>query len=78
MNIQRRASLFRNGRNQAVRIPKEFEFAEDEVLISKDGARLVIEAVPRDLTLGEWLATLEPSDVEWPEIEDPHPEPVDI
>ena len=33
---EREASLFRNGRSQAVRIPKEFEFDGDKVLISKD------------------------------------------
>lgn len=32
----RTASLFRNGRSQAVRIPKEFEFEGEEVLISRD------------------------------------------
>jgi antitoxin VapB len=78
MNLQRKASLFRNGRSQAVRIPKEFEFAGDEVMISKDGARLVIEAVAPAITFGEWLATLEPSDVEWPVIDDLLPEPVEL
>ena len=35
----RTASLFRNGRSQAVRIPKEFEFEGDEVFVrrNKDG-----------------------------------------
>ncbi|HEU4987370.1 MAG TPA: AbrB/MazE/SpoVT family DNA-binding domain-containing protein [Rhizobiaceae bacterium] len=33
---KRTARLFRNGRSQAVRIPKEFEFEGDEVLISRD------------------------------------------
>jgi antitoxin VapB len=78
MNMQRKASLFRNGRSQAVRIPKEFEFAENEVMISKEGGRLVIEAVAPDITFGEWLATLEPADIEWPVIDDPLPEPVDL
>jgi antitoxin VapB len=41
----RNARLFRNGRSQAVRIPKEFEFAGDEVTITQDeGRRLIIEA----------------------------------
>jgi antitoxin VapB len=41
----RSARLFRNGRSQAVRIPKEFEFAGDEVIITLDeGRRLIIEA----------------------------------
>lgn len=33
---EREVSLFRNGRSQAVRIPKEFEFDAESVLISKD------------------------------------------
>jgi antitoxin VapB len=33
---KRRARLFRNGRSQAVRIPKEFEFEGDKVLIGRD------------------------------------------
>ena len=42
-NIERHARLFRNGRNQAVRIPREFEFPGDEVIIRKDGDRLIVE-----------------------------------
>ena len=33
---EREISVFRNGRSQAVRIPKEFEFDTDKVLISRD------------------------------------------
>jgi antitoxin VapB len=58
---QRTASLFRNGRNQAVRIPVEFELPGSEVLISRDGDRLIIE--PKDKkkrTLLEFLETMEP------------------
>lgn len=33
---EREISLFRNGRSQAVRIPKEFELKTDKVLISRD------------------------------------------
>jgi antitoxin VapB len=41
----RHASLFRNGRNQAVRIPREFEIEGSEVLIHKEGDRLVLTPV---------------------------------
>lgn len=37
--------LFRNGANQAVRIPKEFELPGQDALIWREGDRLVIEAV---------------------------------
>ncbi|MGN6470672.1 MAG: antitoxin [Rhizobiaceae bacterium] len=77
----RTASLFRNGRSQAVRIPKEFEFEGDEVRISRDDAgRLTIEPITKKPTLLEVLATLEPlPEEDWmPEIEDFPPEPVDL
>lgn len=77
----RTASLFRNGRSQAVRIPKEFEFEGDEVLISRDDTgKLTIEPVKKRPTLLQVLATLEPlPEEDWmPEIEDYPPEPVDL
>lgn len=41
---KRTARLFRNGRSQAVRIPREFELAGQEVEITRiDNGRLVIE-----------------------------------
>ena len=43
MNSERHVSLFRNGRNQAVRIPREFELEGTEALIRKEGGRLIIE-----------------------------------
>ena len=39
--FERHASLFRNGRNQAVRIPREFEMEGTEVLMRKEGDRLI-------------------------------------
>ncbi len=38
----RRASLFMNGRSQAVRLPKEFRFEGDHVLVKRDGDRIVL------------------------------------
>ncbi|MGN6584249.1 MAG: antitoxin [Rhizobiaceae bacterium] len=76
----RTASLFRNGRSQAVRIPKEFEFEGDEVLISRDDAgKLTIEPIRKKPTLLEVLATLEPLGPEdqFPEIDDSDLLPLD-
>ena len=73
----RRVKLFKNGRNQAVRIPREFELPGPDAIMRKEGERLVIEPVPRKSLL-EVLATLEPLDEEFPEIEDPPPEPFDL
>jgi antitoxin VapB len=36
------AKVFRNGRSQAVRIPKEFRFETDEVLVERDGEKLIL------------------------------------
>jgi antitoxin VapB len=35
--------LFRNGRNQAVRIPREFELPGRDAMMRKEGERLIIE-----------------------------------
>jgi antitoxin VapB len=44
----KKARLFRNGRNQAVRIPRELEFAEGEVFVTRRGDEVVLSARPRD------------------------------
>jgi antitoxin VapB len=79
MNMERKAAIFRNGRNQAVRIPKEFELPGKEAIIRKEGSKLVIEALEKP-TLLEVLAKLKPLPPEdrMPEIEDLPPEPVDL
>ena len=43
----RQVRLFRNGRNQAVRIPKAFELPGQEATIRKIGDRLILEPVSR-------------------------------
>lgn len=70
MSEQRHVRLFRNGRNQAVRIPVEFELPGDEAIMHRDGDRLVIEPV-RKRGLLALLKTMEPFEGEFPEIDDP-------
>lgn len=70
MDTQRHARLFRNGRSQAVRIPREFEFSEKEVVIHKDGDRLILEPVKKHKNLLALLATLEPIEEEFPNVDD--------
>ncbi|WP_290650710.1 AbrB/MazE/SpoVT family DNA-binding domain-containing protein [Aquisalimonas sp.] len=54
MSAERHIRIFRNGRNQAIRIPREFALDAREVTIRREGDRLIIEPVrPRGL-----LATL--------------------
>jgi antitoxin VapB len=70
MHAGRHVRLFKNGRNQALRIPREFELPGSEAIIRKEGDRLIVEPVKRPSLLA-LLATLEPLDEDFPEIEDP-------
>ena len=72
---ERHVKLFRKGRSQAVRIPREFELPGENAIIRKDGDRLIIEpAAPKSLLA--LLATLAPLDEEFPPIPDAVPDPV--
>jgi antitoxin VapB len=72
MSDQRHVKLFRNGRNQAVRIPVEFELPGDAAIMHRDGDRLVIEPV-RKRGLVALLKSMKPIEESFPEIEDPVP-----
>ncbi len=75
MHTERHVRLFKNGRNQALRIPRDFELPGDEAIIRKEGNRLIVEPVARPSLLAV-LATLEPLNEDFPEIEDLPPEDV--
>ena len=72
---ERHLRLFRNGRNQALRIPREFELEGDEAILRKEGDRLIIEPVRKGQLLA-LLASLEPLSEEFPDIDEDLP-PVD-
>jgi len=74
MPEHRHIRLFRNGRNQAVRIPVEFELPGKEAIMHRDGDRLVIEPI-RKRGLLALLQTMKPMEEEFPEIADPPPAP---
>lgn len=59
MSVERRVRLFRKSRNQAMRIPREFELAGDEATMRREGDRLIIEPVVRQGLLAV-LGTLKP------------------
>lgn len=69
MSSKRQIRLFRNGRNQALRIPRELELEGNEATIHKDGNRLIIEPVTSGGLLS-LLAALEPVDDTFPDVDD--------
>jgi antitoxin VapB len=75
--LERHVKLFKNGRNQAVRIPREFELPGDDAIMRKEGNKLIIEAAPPRSLLA-LLATLEALTEEFPSIQDETPDEVDI
>ncbi|PIV88202.1 MAG: AbrB/MazE/SpoVT family DNA-binding domain-containing protein [Hydrogenophilales bacterium CG17_big_fil_post_rev_8_21_14_2_50_63_12] len=77
MQTERHVKLFRNGRNQALRIPREFELPGDQAIIRRQGDQLIIEPI-KTRPLLELLATLKPLDEDFPDIEELPIEPVDF
>jgi antitoxin VapB len=77
MAAQRHVKLFKNGRNQAVRIPREFELPGEEAIMRKEGDRLIIEPAPPRSLLAV-LATLTPLDEDFPPITDLAVGPVEL
>ena len=71
MSAPRRVRLFRDGRNQVVRIPREFELLGDAAIMRTEGDKLIIEPSPRTGLLA-LLAELAPIEDSFPQIED-HP-----
>ncbi|RZI98950.1 MAG: AbrB/MazE/SpoVT family DNA-binding domain-containing protein [Rubrivivax sp.] len=75
---ERHVRLFRNGANQAVRIPKEFELPGSDALMWREGDRLIIEAVKPQHPKGspapllaalDEMAKLGPIDDEFPDFD---------
>ena len=67
----RQVRLFRNGRSQAVRIPKEFELPGREATIRKVGDRLILEPARRKslLQVLEAMTPLAPGD-DFPDVDE--------
>lgn len=68
MNAERLVRFFRNGRNQAIRIPREFELDAEEAIIRREDDRLVIEPIRKKGLLAT-LATLCALDEDFPDID---------
>lgn len=72
MPTERRVRLFRHGRDQAVRIPRDLEIPGSEALLRKEGDRLILEPMLRPSLL-ELLSTWLPLNEELPAIDDLKP-----
>ncbi len=75
----RHVRLFRNGANQAVRIPKEFEMPGVEAILHREGTRLILEPVLPQYEKGspaamlamlEELSKLGPCDDDFPDVDE--------
>jgi antitoxin VapB len=77
VETKRHVRLFRNGRNQALRIPRDLELPGRDAILRKEGSRLVVEPVARPSLLAV-LATLKPLDEDVPRIESLPAEPVNL
>lgn len=72
----RHVRLFRNGANQALRIPKEFELPGKEATIRREGARLIVEPLQAPLLKGSGaslltvMAKMEPIDEPFPDVDE--------
>jgi len=74
---ERHVRIFKNGRNQALRIPREFELPTEDAILRKEGDRLIIEPAPSGSLL-KVLARMKPLNESLPRAHDPRPEPVDL
>jgi antitoxin VapB len=77
VDSEKHVRLFRNGRNQAVRIPREFELPGKDAIMRKEGDRLIIEPA-RPKSLLAVLATLKPLDEDFPPIAELELDPVEL
>ena len=64
----RHVRLFRNGRNQAVRIPRDFELDGADAIMRREGDRLILEPVRKGRLL-DLLARLQPLPEALPDVD---------
>ena len=68
MQTERLVKLFKNGRNQALRIPREYELPGDEAVIRQEGNRLIIEPV-QHRSLLQVIAGWQPLPDDFPDVD---------
>src|SRR5437762_12223322 len=74
---EQHVKLFRNGRNQAVRIPGEFELPGNDAIMRREGERLIIEPAPPTSLLAV-LDQVSPIEEKFPVIAELATDPADL
>lgn len=69
MNVEYRTKLTREGNHQTLQLPEGLFLLSQEVIIRKEGERLIIEPCPQQKLL-EILATLDDIDEEFPNVDE--------
>ena len=59
------AKIFENGRSQAVRLPKEYRFSSDEVLVNKIGDIVVL--IPKERKWDSFMKAIDMFTVDYME-----------
>jgi len=77
MTTERHVRLFRNGRNQALRIPRDLELPGRAATLRKEGSRLIVEPVAGPSLLAV-LSTLKPLDEKFPSVPRSAADPVEF
>lgn len=77
VSAERQVRLFRNGRNQALRIPRDLELPGKAATLRKEGTRLIVEPVAGPSLLAV-LARLKPLEEELPRVARAAAEPVNL
>ena len=76
-STERHVRLFRNGRNQAIRIPREFELEGDEAILRREGSHLIIEPIRKGQLL-QLLDEWQPIEFDFPDVDEDLPPIEDV
>jgi len=73
VNEIKKSSLFRSHGSQAIRVPQGFELPGTEIIVTREGHRLIIEPAQSAEAPKSWaevLDRMETIDVDWPDVDE--------
>lgn len=76
--VMRKAKVFMSGNSQAVRLPRDFQFSSEEVMIEKKEGKIILSEMPKNLSDAFNLLTALPDDFYSTEREDLPPQEREI